>query len=125
MGWHPVAINGADVHGDTFYHNLSAMEKSTCSHNDSNSTASSKTNHSATTCQDGAIILVEVLRSFSRCPRLATERSERTPNRSQKSRRPTTPPSTAGEAGFCCLQNPVKTHCSMFKFSLRVAFCKQ
>ena len=27
------------------------------------------------------------------------------------------------EAGFCRLQNPVKTHCSMFKFSL--AFRKQ
>ena len=25
---------------------------------------------------------------------------------------------TAGEARFCHLQNPVKTHCSMFKFSL-------
>ena len=30
---------------------------------------------------------------------------------------------TAGEAGFCHLQNLVKTHCSMFKFSL--AFRKQ
>ena len=30
---------------------------------------------------------------------------------------------TAGEAGFCRLQNPLKTHCSMFKFSL--TFCKQ
>ena len=30
---------------------------------------------------------------------------------------------TAGEARFCCLQNWVKTYCSMLKFSL--TFCKQ